>query len=88
MLSRRGLGFENPWSACELFKKLCSNLIIIEITSGRAGCILEAVPCLRTVPGLNAPNGCFGGESGASWCLPSERSGRRPGSKRSDRQYY
>ena len=28
------------------------------------------VPCLRTVLGLNAPNGCYGGESGASWCYP------------------
>ena len=28
MFSRRGLGFENSWSACELFNKLCSNFII------------------------------------------------------------
>src|ERR1041385_5105608 len=70
MLCRRGLGCEDSWSACELFNKLCSNFIIIEITSGRAGCIPVVVPCLRTVPGLNAPNGCFGGEPGAHGVYP------------------
>src|ERR1041384_2696744 len=75
MLCRRGLGCENSWSACELFNKLCSNFIIIKITSGRAGCIPVVVPWLRTVPGLNAPNGCFGGEPGASWRVPSDAVG-------------
>ena len=31
---------------------------------------MVAVPCLRTVLGLNAPNGCYGGEPVASWCYP------------------
>src|ERR1041385_6841271 len=75
MLCRRGLGCENSWSACELFNKLCSNFIIIEITSGRAGCIPVVVARLRTMPGVNAPNGLFGGEPGASWRVPSHAVG-------------
>src|ERR1041385_7479198 len=59
MLCRRGLGCENSWSACELFNKLCNNFLINRNHFWRAGCIPVVVPWLRTVPGLNAPNGCL-----------------------------
>ena len=69
------MGSENSWSACELFKKLCSNFIINRNdfwTSGLhpGGCALS-----KDSAGVKCTQWLFGCESGVTWCLPSHTVG-------------
>src|SRR3954464_1461256 len=67
MLCRRGLDCENSWSACELFNKPCSNFIINRNHFWTGG--LHPGGCALSKDSVG-PNGCYGDESGASWCYP------------------
>src|SRR3954470_21648362 len=68
MLCRRGLGFENSLSACELFNELCSNFIINRNHFWMGG--LHPGGCALSKDSDGVKCTCYGGESGVSWCYP------------------
>src|ERR1041385_1669994 len=75
MLYRRGLGCENSWSACELFNKLCSNFIINRNHFWTGGLHPGSCALSKDSAGVKCTQWLFGGEPGASWCLPSHAVG-------------
>src|SRR3954467_2606660 len=70
------------------FKKLCSNFIINRNHFWMGGLQPGSCGSVEDSAGVKCTQWLLGGEPGASWRVSSERSGRRPGLKRSDRQDY
>src|SRR3954470_6001135 len=70
------------------FKKLCRNFIINRNHFWTGGLHPGSCGSVEDSAGVKCAQWLLGGEPGASWRVPSECSGRRPCSKRSDRQDY